>query len=57
MKVTVELKTADGIIRYTMFEDASRVYIEPSTNGIAIQQDNDIQGYRISEGAMLDGSN
>ena len=56
MKVTVELMTNDGVIQYTMFEEANRVYVTPSTNGIAIQQDSDLPGYRISEGAYLDGN-
>ena len=55
MKVTVELKTNNGITQYTMFEDAYRVYLSPQTNGISFYQDNDLPGYCISEGVVLGG--
>lgn len=57
MKVTVELKTNNGITQYTMFEDAYRVYLSPQTNGISFQQDNDLPGYCITEGVILGGEN
>lgn len=56
MRLIAETVTDKGVINYTLFEDVNRVYLEPVTNGISFQQDDDRPGfYCISEGLTLGG--
>ena len=49
MKISVEVESRDGSsYSYVMFEEATAVYIE-TTSGLAMRQDGDLPGYRITE--------
>lgn len=49
MRISVEMKKADGTsYNYVLFDDACAVYVE-TENGLEMRQDKDLPGYRITE--------
>jgi hypothetical protein len=49
MRISVEMKKANGALySYVLFDEACAVYVE-TENGLEMRQDKDLPGYRITE--------